>query len=260
MKQSLKKLINKINILIKRYPILKEGFLYGIIGLTTSTIDSLTFFGLRTIGINLFLANFIGINVGITLSFLLNTFLNFKQTDHLIKKAVSFFSVGYIGLCISMLIMWLFVEQLKWNEIWVKIASIIIVAIIQFILNKLITYRKRDKMKINTKENKKEQKQKKARKKSRDNLYIIIPAYNEEENIESVAREWHKVVEKIGNDSKLVIINDGSKDNTYKKLCKLKKELPYLEPINKKNEGHGATVLYGYHYALEKKCFLYFPN
>ena len=69
MKQSLKKLISKINILIKRYPILKEGFLYGIIGLTTSTIDSLTFFGLRTIGINLFLANFIGINVGITLSF-----------------------------------------------------------------------------------------------------------------------------------------------------------------------------------------------
>ena len=260
MKQSLKKLISKINILIKRYPILKEGFLYGIIGLTTSTIDSLTFFGLRTIGINLFLANFIGINVGITLSFLLNTFLNFKQTDYLIKKVVSFFSVGYIGLCISMFIMWLFVEQLKWNEIWVKIASIIIVAIIQFILNKLITYRKRDKMKINTKENKKEQKQKKTGKKSKDNLYIIIPAYNEEENIESVAREWHKVVEKIGNDSKLVIINDGSKDNTYKKLCKLKKELPYLEPINKKNEGHGATVLYGYHYALEKNASYIFQT
>ena len=258
MKQLWQQLISKVNNLIKKYPILKEGFFYGIIGLTTSTIDTLTFFGLREIGVNLFVANFVGINVGIALSFLLNTFLNFKQTDHLIKKALSFFSVGYIGLCISMFIMWLFVEQLHWNEFWVKIASIIIVAIIQFVLNKLITYGKSDKMKTNRKETKNEQKKKNGR--NKDNLYIIIPAYNEEENIESVAREWHQVVEKIGNNSKLVIINDGSKDNTYKKLCKLKKELPYLEPINKKNEGHGATVLYGYHYALKKNASYIFQT
>lgn len=84
-----------------------------------------------------------------------------------------------------------------------------------------------------------------------ENLYIVIPAYNEEMNVESVAREWHTVVEKIGGDSKLVIIDDGSKDNTYKKLCLLKEELPYLQPVTKPNGGHGATVLYGYHYALE---------
>lgn len=82
-------------------------------------------------------------------------------------------------------------------------------------------------------------------------LYIVIPAYNEEENIESVAREWYEVVEKIGGESKLVIINDGSKDKTYNKLLELKKELKYLEAIDKPNSGHGATVLYGYNYALE---------
>ena len=38
-----------------------------------------------------------------------------------------------------------------------------------------------------------------------ESLYIIIPAYNEEENIEWVAREWHEVVNKIGKGSKLVI-------------------------------------------------------
>lgn len=84
-----------------------------------------------------------------------------------------------------------------------------------------------------------------------DSLYIVIPAYNEEMNIEGVAKEWHEVVEKIGGESKLVIIDDGSKDNTYKKLCELQKELPYLEPVTKPNGGHGATVLYGYKYALE---------
>lgn len=84
-----------------------------------------------------------------------------------------------------------------------------------------------------------------------DKLYIIIPAYNEEANIELVAREWHEVVAGIGQDSRLVIINDESKDQTYEKLCALQAELPQLLPVTKENGGHGATVLYGYFYALE---------
>ncbi len=85
-------------------------------------------------------------------------------------------------------------------------------------------------------------------------LYIIIPAYNEEMNIESVANEWHEVVKNIGEESKLVIIDDGSKDNTYKKLMELQHNLPQLIPLTKKNSGHGATVLYGYSYALENEA------
>ncbi len=88
----------------------------------------------------------------------------------------------------------------------------------------------------------------------KDNLYIVMPAYNEEENIESVVKEWHEVAEKIGNDSKLVVVNDGSKDNTYQKLCELKEKYPYLEPVNKENSGHGATVLFAYQYAIEKRA------
>lgn len=84
-----------------------------------------------------------------------------------------------------------------------------------------------------------------------DKLYIVMPAYNEEDNIEEVVKEWHDVVKKIGIDSKLVIVDDGSKDSTYKKLCKLKETYCQLEPITKKNSGHGATVLFAYKYALE---------
>ena len=84
-----------------------------------------------------------------------------------------------------------------------------------------------------------------------DKLYIVIPAYNEEMNITEVAKEWHEVVLRAGKDSRLVIIDDGSKDATYQVLCDLKKDLPQLEVVTKPNSGHGATVLYGYHYALE---------
>lgn len=83
-------------------------------------------------------------------------------------------------------------------------------------------------------------------------LYIVIPAYNEEENISDVINDWYPVVEKVGGDSRLVIINDGSKDNTYEIMQKIKKEknLKLFEPMTKENGGHGATILYGYNYAI----------
>lgn len=84
-----------------------------------------------------------------------------------------------------------------------------------------------------------------------DKLYIVIPAYNEEENIESVVNDWYPVVEKIGNGSRLVVMDDGSKDSTYAKMQELAKTRPMFTPVTKANEGHGATVLFGYHYALE---------
>lgn len=83
-----------------------------------------------------------------------------------------------------------------------------------------------------------------------DKLYIVIPAYNEEENIEDVIKDWYPVVEQTGPDSRLVIIDDGSKDSTYEIMKKLAENLPQFEPVTKPNAGHGATVLYGYNYAL----------
>ena len=87
-----------------------------------------------------------------------------------------------------------------------------------------------------------------------DKLYIVIPAYNEEENIEEVINDWYPIIDKMSDDSRLVIIDDGSKDNTYKIMQKLKEKYPKFEPITKSNEGHGATVLYGYNYAINNNA------
>lgn len=91
---------------------------------------------------------------------------------------------------------------------------------------------------------------------NREKLYIVIPAYNESENIEQLIKDWYPVIDKYnGNgESRLVIINDGSKDNTYELLCEYAKSRPLLQPITKPNGGHGATVLYGYRYAIQNKA------
>lgn len=87
-----------------------------------------------------------------------------------------------------------------------------------------------------------------------ENLYIVIPAYNEEENVVNVVEEWYKIIEKIGNNSKLVIINDGSKDSTLIKLRELQKKFLNLDVLDKENGGHGDTVLYGYKYAIDNNA------
>lgn len=87
-----------------------------------------------------------------------------------------------------------------------------------------------------------------------DTLYMVLPAYNEDANIEAVVKQWHPVCEKINADghvAKLVIANDGSKDNTGKVLEELQTKYPHLIGLTKPNSGHGATVLFLYRYAIQ---------
>ena len=54
-------------------------------------------------------------------------------------------------------------------------------------------------------------------------------------------------------ESRLVVLDDGSKDRTYSILKDACADHPLLIPVKKENQGHGATVLYGYRYALEQE-------
>lgn len=86
-------------------------------------------------------------------------------------------------------------------------------------------------------------------------IYFVLPAYNEEANIESVIAQWHPICEAIcaeGNDARLVIADDGSKDQTFQIMQRLQDRYPLLEPLHKTNSGHGSTVLYLYRYAISK--------
>lgn len=89
-----------------------------------------------------------------------------------------------------------------------------------------------------------------------DILYVIIPAYNEEGTIEQVVQSWYPIIEAHNGDglSRLVIIDDGSKDRTWAIISQKRTELPLLLPLHKDNSGHGATILFGYKYAIQEKA------
>ena len=82
-------------------------------------------------------------------------------------------------------------------------------------------------------------------------LYIIAPAYNEAANISDFVNQWYPLIEHFGNqDSRLVVINDGSRDETLIKLNRLKENHEKLIVMDKPNEGHGPTLIRGYRYAI----------
>ncbi len=86
------------------------------------------------------LANALSVSCGICNNFFWNAFFNFKRTNHLILRFLSFYSVGLIGLGISAGLLWLLIEVLAWNTFFAKIAIIFVVTLVQFTLNKLITF------------------------------------------------------------------------------------------------------------------------
>ncbi|MBP3771983.1 MAG: glycosyltransferase family 2 protein [Treponema sp.] len=82
-------------------------------------------------------------------------------------------------------------------------------------------------------------------------LYIVLPAYNEEENIESVVRSWYAILSGKDEESRIVVADSKSKDKTHEKLLALQKEFPKLEILNETGQYHGEKVIALYDYAIK---------
>lgn len=85
-----------------------------------------------------------------------------------------------------------------------------------------------------------------------ETLYIVMPAYNEEENITATLEAWYPVIEAHNESglSRLVAVNDGSKDGTYEKMLEFAGTHPLFVPLTKPNGGHGPTVIFAYDHAI----------
>src|SRR3989338_10885159 len=77
---------------------------------------------------------------------------------------------------------------------------------------------------------------------SSDNNWVVVPAYNEEYNILSVIEKINKYT------SNLVVVDDGSKDNTHLISSKITKHALKF----KLNLGKGCALRAGCDYALSK--------
>lgn len=83
-----------------------------------------------------------------------------------------------------------------------------------------------------------------------DVLYVVLPAYNEEENIETVIRSWLPVLNGKDAASRLVVADSGSTDRTYEILHKLSLEHPQIEILSGTKKQHGPKLIALYDYAI----------
>lgn len=128
--------------IIKLYQQFRNLILYGLIGGFCAALDFAVYTVLCECNIMPYLwANVISIHVGIFASFVLNRQFNFKVKNKTALRFASFYTVGLIGLGISELMLYLMVTVGGMNELVCKLISIVVVALIQFVLNKYITFK-----------------------------------------------------------------------------------------------------------------------
>ncbi len=122
--------------------LIRNLLLYGAIGFLSVSVDAILFKILvYSFGIEALFANCFTVSVGITISFFLNRAFNFKVIDRTARRYATFFLVGMCGLLLSEL-MFLIGRPLGVDDFSIKIVSIFVVALIQFVLNRNITFRR----------------------------------------------------------------------------------------------------------------------
>lgn len=83
-------------------------------------------------------------------------------------------------------------------------------------------------------------------------LYLVIPCYNEQEVLPETAKQLNQKMsdlitqEKISPDSRIVFVNDGSKDTTWQIIQSLHAENKIFQGVNlSRNKGHQNALLAG---------------
>lgn len=120
----------------------RQFVLYATIGLTGLAIDVALFALLvGAADVDKQLANVISISVAITNNFLLNLRYNFTVRDHLLARFASFYAVGASGIALTAVVLWLMVDVLAFSALAAKVASLPLVLVVQYSLNRHISFR-----------------------------------------------------------------------------------------------------------------------
>lgn len=78
------------------------------------------------------------------------------------------------------------------------------------------------------------------------NISAFFPAYNEAENLEALTTKTVETLEKLADKWEVIIVDDGSKDNTEEVANKLVETYPGVRYIRHKvNQGYGGAVKTG---------------
>ena len=133
--------MKKIDILLH-----SEGFdqlvKYVLIGILGVVVDFGVYMILTHFNLNVEIANMISSTCGIINNFFWNSYTNFKVHDRMLLRFVSYFLVGQITTVFTTVSLFIFATKLGFPHLIVKVVATFVATLIQFIINKLVTFRK----------------------------------------------------------------------------------------------------------------------
>ena len=90
----------------------------------------------------------------------------------------------------------------------------------------------------------------------RTSVSAVFPAYNDQHTIGGMVRTVAAELKKVTDDFEVLVVNDGSRDQTGKVLEQLQTELPFLRVIHHEtNRGYGAALITGFTNATKELIF-----
>ncbi len=88
-------------------------------------------------------------------------------------------------------------------------------------------------------------------------LSVVLPCYNESEVIVETHRRVTAVCRAVGRSYELIVVNDGSRDDTLMKLRELSQTDPCLVVVNlSRNHGHQLALSAGLHFATGERIMI----
>jgi putative flippase GtrA len=122
----------------------KQFLLYCVIGASGVTLDFLVFcILLKVLGKQHYqIANAVGYASGTLLSFILNARFNFRVTDKIALRLASFLGVAFLGWLASAGTLQLLIGHFGFDKYLSKIATLAVVVLLQYNLNRLLSFRK----------------------------------------------------------------------------------------------------------------------
>jgi putative flippase GtrA len=121
----------------------KKFLLYCVIGASGVGLHSLIYCVFcKTELLQYQVANAVGYASGTLLAFFLNARFNFKTNDKIPLRLLSFSSIAVLGWSISAVILYLLVDRLGANKIFSLFPTLVVVVILQYNLNRLVSFHK----------------------------------------------------------------------------------------------------------------------
>ena len=126
--------------------LLNSSFIkYALVGVVGLVVDmGLFYFFHEVLNINYILSNIMSSSLAVVNNFILNSIFTFKVKDKLLYRFISFFSIALAGMALSSGMLIVLIDGLHLNSMVSKAISVFVVALIQYYVNKKLTFSERN--------------------------------------------------------------------------------------------------------------------